>query len=57
MIIAHRLAAIERADRIFVIEGGRVAEAGTREELLSRQGPFRALYEAGELKVPAADRG
>jgi ABC-type multidrug transport system fused ATPase/permease subunit len=56
LIIAHRLNAIERADRIYVIAEGRVAESGTRETLLASDGLFRRLYEAGEIRVPAADR-
>ena len=54
--IAHRLNAIERADRIHVIADGRAVEAGTRDALLAQDGLFRRLYEAGEVKVGAGDR-
>ncbi|HEY9724758.1 MAG TPA: ATP-binding cassette domain-containing protein, partial [Oscillatoriaceae cyanobacterium] len=47
LVIAHRMSAIERADRIVVLDGGRVVEEGTREALLRRDGLFRRLYEAG----------
>jgi len=45
IVIAHRLATVSRADVIFVIEGGRVAEQGTHQELLSRGGLYSRLYE------------
>ena len=41
--IAHRLGTIARADNVVVIENGRVVEAGTKEELLSKEGKFHAL--------------
>jgi ABC-type multidrug transport system ATPase subunit len=37
LVIAHRLSTIRNADRILVINGGRVAEAGTHNELLARR--------------------
>jgi ATP-binding cassette subfamily B protein len=46
VIIAHRLATVRRTDRIYVIEDGRVAEAGTHDELLARSGGlYRTLSE------------
>lgn len=44
-IIAHRLATIQKASRIMVIEGGEIVESGTLSSLLSKEGPFKALYE------------
>ena len=44
-IIAHRLSTIHAADRIVVIDGGRIAEEGSREELLARRGVFAGLYQ------------
>ncbi len=41
--IAHRLSTIRRADRIFVIDSGRVVESGNYEELMARQGAFAEL--------------
>lgn len=48
--VAHRLATVMHADRILVLEGGRVAELGTPEELIARQGLFYRLYEAQKLE-------
>lgn len=45
IVIAHRLATVRRADVIFVIDGGRVAEQGTHDELLAQGGLYSRLYE------------
>ena len=45
LIIAHRLSTIRRADRIVVIEGGRVAQEGTHTELLAQHGLYSRLHE------------
>jgi len=44
LIIAHRLQTIQNADRVLVLQHGVVAEIGTHDELLAREGPYRALY-------------
>jgi subfamily B ATP-binding cassette protein MsbA len=44
-VIAHRLTTVRHADRIVVLEGGCVADSGTHEDLLTRLGTYRKLYE------------
>jgi len=45
IVIAHRLSTIRRADKIVVMEKGRIIETGTHAELLERGGRYRRLYE------------
>ena len=44
-VIAHRLTTIRRVDRIVVLEYGRITDSGTHEDLLTRLGTYRKLYE------------
>ncbi|MBK9740190.1 MAG: ABC transporter ATP-binding protein [Actinobacteria bacterium] len=44
VVIAHRLSTVRRADQILVVDGGRVVERGTHEELLQRGGLYADLY-------------
>ena len=46
LVIAHRLATVRNADRIVVIDNGRIAETGTHAELLARDGAYRRLHSA-----------
>jgi subfamily B ATP-binding cassette protein MsbA len=45
MIIAHRLTTVRRADRVIVLDGGRIVEEGPYDELLERGGRFARLHE------------
>ncbi|MDQ2915288.1 MAG: ABC transporter ATP-binding protein/permease [Chloroflexota bacterium] len=44
IVIAHRLSTVERADRILVLDKGRIVEEGTHSELLTRGGLYHRLY-------------
>ena len=46
IFISHRLGSTTLADKIFVIDGGRVAEEGSQAELLAKKGLYAGMFEA-----------
>ena len=53
-VIAHRLSTVRRADRIIVLEDGRIVEEGTHEELILRAGLYEQLHNSQFGEYPAA---
>lgn len=51
LVVAHRLSTIERADIIYVIEGGKVREQGKHTELMGQDGIYRKLVELSNSGV------
>ena len=54
-VIAHRLSTVRRADRILVIDAGRIAESGTHAELLQQNGLYHRLYQMQFAEPDATD--
>ncbi|HPF38976.1 MAG TPA: ABC transporter ATP-binding protein [Phycisphaerae bacterium] len=57
LVICHRLVHMERFDRIIVMRAGRVAESGTHDELMQRQGEYASLVHSGRDDLRIRDEG
>ena len=59
ILIAHRLSTVLHADRIYVLERGRIVESGRHEELIDRKGLYYAMWrqQVGEGRATAEIAG
>ena len=53
ILISHRITTLMQADEILVLDGGRVMQRGTHEELIAREGIYRSIY---EIQMNSDDR-
>ncbi len=53
LVIAHRLSTIQGADRIVVVDQGRIVETGTHQQLMAREGLYRRLIEMQQIETPS----
>ncbi|MBO7674805.1 MAG: ATP-binding cassette domain-containing protein, partial [Atopobiaceae bacterium] len=57
LVIAHRLSTVRHCDRILVVDGGRIAEEGTYDELLAKEGLFTELVRRQMLDAKSPSNG
>ena len=56
LVIAHRLATVQEADLIVVLDGGRISEQGTHDQLMASNGRYRELCERQFIRLHPTDR-
>ncbi len=59
IVVAHRLSTLHRADRVYVVEDGRIDDVGTHAQLVARDGTYRDMARAldgGDGTAPPAPR-
>lgn len=54
-VIAHRLSTVRRADRIIVLENGTIADSGSHEDLMSKLGTYRRMYDLQFVDITNGD--
>jgi len=54
IVVAHNVLSARTADRVYVLDAGRVVDTGTHEELMGREGPYRRLWQA---EIPLGEAG
>jgi ABC-type multidrug transport system fused ATPase/permease subunit len=57
LVIAHRLSTVRNADRIVVVDGGRITQVGTHAELVDREGRYRAMHLSSTAARPLIATG
>jgi ABC-type multidrug transport system fused ATPase/permease subunit len=55
LIVAHRISTIEHADKVIVLDGGRVVESGTVAQLMAQGGLFSRFYALQHRKKPSGE--